>query len=47
VDDAADHAPVIDLRLAACIRRQQRRKTPHLRLAEPIEIASPGSPPHS
>ena len=44
--DAADHTPVVHPRRAACLRWQKRRKAPNLRLAQPEQIAHPGSPNH-
>jgi len=41
MDDAADHTPVVHPRLAARVRRQKRRKSPHLRLAQPEQSAHP------
>lgn len=49
--DPTDQTSVVHTWLAACVacgrpavsRRQQRRKTPHLRLAQPKQIAHPGS----
>jgi hypothetical protein len=45
MDDTAEHTPVVHPRLAASLRRQERRKPPHLRLAQRDTDRSSRFPP--
>jgi hypothetical protein len=47
MDDTAEHTPVVHPRLAASLRRQERRKPPHLRLAQRDTDRSSRFPPTS
>jgi hypothetical protein len=45
MDDTAEHTPVVHPRLAASLRRQERRNPPHLRLAQRDTDRSSRFPP--